>query len=54
MLNSRVREHVQTSLQGTSKEAGDNKIFLLSAETSITEEPGAIVPHAGIREGAAG
>ena len=47
MLDSRVREHVKTSLQGIAN-------GLAMCEASITEEPGAVVLHAGIYAGAVG
>ncbi len=41
---------MQTSLQGIAKKAKKN--FLSFTEASISEEPSAVVPHAGICAGA--
>ena len=44
-----------TSLRGIADKAEHDKtVFSLTAEVSINEEPGAVVPHAGICAGGAG
>ena len=44
---------MQTKMQGISNKESNARIVLLITEVSIVEEPGAVVPHAGICAGIA-
>ena len=59
----RLEKTMQTSMRGISNRAAKDKghrlagafcLMLVSANVSSFEEPGAVVPHAGICEGAVG